>query len=158
MKYFSILAYHLSIIIYEYFTTLFYDVSGIAFSSTEVGIEYWYSYIPSTILQRFSMVPTLGLLECWPKFINRSDLKIAIVSVPTKPNMPGKILVIFVFLSGGIATALICVILELWRNLIHHIKRVFHCLHKNRNLTFRCNSFTDKFHSNILIIVKSRSL
>lgn len=76
------------------------------------------------------MVPTLGLLEWWPKFINRSDLKIAIVSIPTKSNMSGKILVIFVFLGGGIATALICVILELWRNLIHHIKLVFHCLHK----------------------------
>lgn len=53
-------------------------------------------------------------MDWWPKFLNTSELgKIQENVQPTKPNTMGNILVIFVFLGGGIAIAVACMVLEL---------------------------------------------
>ncbi len=98
------------------------DVGSNWYNTPETTFSFLHSsYVPSSILQRFSLIPTTGLLEWWPRFVNRSDLAFRSENIfPTKPNMSGNILVIFALLGGGFLLAIICLILEVcvlnWHN------------------------------------------
>ncbi len=102
------------------------DVSSYAYTLPEITFVYEKAYVPSSILVLFSLIPNTGLLEWWPKFINRSDLVLGYESiVPTKPNMSGNILVIFVFLVVGLLFAIICMVVESWRLIIYFTAHVY---------------------------------
>lgn len=60
------------------------------------------------------MISESSLMEWWPKFVNGSDLVMHDINIiHKKPNMSGNILIIFVFLWGGLSLGLICIVLEL---------------------------------------------
>lgn len=89
------------------------DVSIAAYTKPVLVFYFEALYLPSSLIQRFSMIQNTGLLEWWPKVINRSDLVINNENKPpTKPNMSGNIRVIFDFLGSGIAIGVSCMILE----------------------------------------------
>jgi len=89
------------------------DVSVNAYTMSEISFVYHNSYVPSSILRRFSWIPTTGILEWWPKLINRSDLVLGSDNNnPTKPNMSGNILIIFVLLGSGLSVSIVCIASE----------------------------------------------
>lgn len=89
------------------------DVSVLAYSKPQIAVWYKMSYVPSSLLQRISLIQTSGLIEWWPKFLNSSATSNDKENTPpAKPNMSGNILVIFVFLGGGITVSFVCMGIE----------------------------------------------
>ncbi len=120
------------------------DVSNQAFTFPVVTFEYIRGYVPSSILQRISWMPTNGLLEWWPKMINRSDIVLGSSNVPIKPNMSGNILIVFMFLCGGLSIAISTMIIEMWRHIWFNAKIVHKCCVRNlKQLIFRNDRVND---------------
>ncbi len=89
-------------------------------------IFYYAGFIPTSLLKRISMVKTSGLLEWWPKFINRSDLNInQDIVFPETPKMSGNIQVIFIFLGFGLVFSLFTLIVESVPNIFRILKCSF---------------------------------
>ncbi len=87
---------------------------GISTLSKSYLIFYYDGFVPTSLLQRISLVKTSGILEWWPKFIKRSDLNInQDIVFPETPKMSGNIQVIFIFLSSGLAVSIFIFIAEL---------------------------------------------
>ncbi len=71
------------------------------------------------------MIKESGLLEWWPKFINRTDLNIGNDNFRhTAPNMRGNIQILFVFLGYGFAISICCIGFELLDLVFQLIKRL----------------------------------
>lgn len=135
------------------------DVGVKAFTSHELVFMFYDSYVTSSILMQFSFIPSTGLLEWWPKFINRSDLVDFSVSNPSKPNMLGNILVIFAFFGGGIAFSITCFVLEFWRFIVRPIRIVCKSFaQRTWNVLLRSFSFSDKIHRCGVKIIEIRTL
>lgn len=134
------------------------DVSSKAYTSPESNFIYWTAYVPASIFRRFSLIPTTGLLEWWPKFINRSDLTTSNVNIlPPKPNMSGNILVVFVFLIGGLSIALLCMFAELWRHVLGCTIAGWNlCFTKYRTGVNKCRLSSERPTGRNFIFVKSR--
>ncbi len=132
------------------------DVSGKSYTSPDINFWYIGAYITSSILQQISRIPNSGLLEWWPKLINRSDLILGPANaIPTKPNMTRNILVIFIFLFGGLSIALLCMIFELWRSMLREVKiGCTFVLTKLRLLSNKCKSVT-LCYGDMFVVVKS---
>lgn len=98
------------------------DVSRNAFTSPEIFFVYLSSYVPSSMLQRVSMIQTIGIVDWWPKFINRSEvIETKVNAFLAAPKMTGNILVVFTFLGGGMAFAITCMICELHQNTSNYL-------------------------------------
>lgn len=81
---------------------------------------YVMAVMPTSLLQQFGWMSSSELLQWWPNFINRTDLNIQSIinPEPTKPNMSGNILVVFVMFGSGIAISLCCLILEVTKVIV----------------------------------------
>ncbi len=133
------------------------DVGSAAYTLPEVIFYYSDGYMPSSIFRQVSLIQTSGLLEWWPKFINRSDLVLGQENIiPTKPNMSGNILVIFVFLGGGVAIAVACFALEMCFDMFSHSRVVYKLCVMLLNKIFNWPKFGDKSNNDLIVInVKS---
>ncbi len=108
------------------------DVSFEAYTKPAILFGFLGANVPSSIIQRFSLIVNTGLFEWWPKLINRSDLKTGNDKTPPqKPNMFGNILVIFVLLGGGLSISSLCMILESWRLILVKCKICYNNMAKN---------------------------
>ncbi len=134
------------------------DVRSKAYTSRVMAFEYKNSYVPSSILKRLSWIHTTGLLDWWPKFINRSDLILGNENtILTRPNMSGNILVVFVFLVGGLIIAMVCMSFEMWGSVLLKVKFVLtFVVDKLRNLVFSNGISNNDMSGKNIIIVKSR--
>lgn len=65
------------------------------------------AYLPRSMLQQISLVPTTSLLEWWTKYISRLDIiMVNENNVPTEPTISGNILVIIFLLGGDMSVAM----------------------------------------------------
>lgn len=88
------------------------DVDSTAYNSAFV--IFWYEgLVPTLLIRRLSLIKTSGLFKWWPNFINRRDLKVGGDQIcPTSPTMTGNILVLFLFLGGGLALSTVSFLLN----------------------------------------------
>lgn len=78
------------------------DVSTKAYRRPILGFEI-NGHVLISLLNRFSYILSVGILDWWPNLINRTDLKTQNVNVLSiKPNMSGHTQVFFYRLSWDI--------------------------------------------------------
>ncbi len=98
------------------------DVGTNAYNKAYLIFRYE-GLVPTSLLNKLLMIKESGILEWWPDFINRTDLKIGNdIVLPTSPNMFGNIQVVFFFLGGGLAISIACVGIELLETIFNFIK------------------------------------
>jgi hypothetical protein len=102
------------------------DVGIDAYTKTHLSF-YIMGIMPTSLLQQFGWMSSSGLLQWWPDFINRTDLNIQSIldPEPTKPNMSGNILVVFVLFGVGIVISCCCLVLEVRKGIVLIVKVYF---------------------------------
>ncbi len=89
------------------------NVGATAYNEPQLVFQYE-GLVPTSLFGRLSMIQASVILECWPQFINRTDLNIGNdIIYPTAHNILGNIQVVFVFLGGGLAISIGCMGIEL---------------------------------------------
>ncbi len=134
------------------------DVSRKSYTKHKLSFNYERSYVPSSILRRFSWMRTNGLFEWWPNFINRTGIILGGEHVdPPTPNISGNILVVFVLLGGGLSIASACLVYEMREKIVLFISSVYKSFAtKLYIIIFRIAGFNKRFHSNVVIFETSQ--
>lgn len=128
-------------------------VSISAFSGSQIDFKFVRSYVPSSILKHW-MISTTGLIEWWPKFVNRTIANTSNENV--LPNISGNILVIFVFLGEGLLVALISMMVEMWKIVFACIKFGYKfCVAKIPTVKTKLSKPGNGFNSSSIIVVNS---
>jgi len=122
--------------------------------------------IPLSLQSQFAKMQKSGILDWWPKFINRTDLNKEKSSLPpTKPNMSGHTQVIFFIFCIGVSFGIISMLIESSSLLVKYIPigmfsfplqinpRV-HKFTKNQNVLFEKHTYLNVNN----IKVKSQSV
>ncbi len=133
------------------------DVGSNAYTNPTLSFKYIRSHVPSLLLKRFSWMPTNGLFEWWPNFINKTGIILGGEHIlPPTPNMSGNILVVFVLLGGGLSIAIICIVFEIKGKIILFVVFAYKfCETKLYVMMFKVVGFHERHHSNVVIIVQS---
>ncbi len=101
------------------------DVGTFAFSKPFLYLRLT-GLFPLSLLNQYSKVLASGLVDWWPNFINRTDLRRTSEKMPPKkPNMNGHTQVIFIILGSGLLIAISSLIGELSGKLFKYIKLIY---------------------------------